>query len=74
MKKKDFSDNKNKNIAELKKMVATLTGENLEKKMQNSQTKIKNVHLQRSLKKNIAQINTLIRIKEIGKEQKEGEK
>lgn len=73
MKKKDFSELKNKSVADLKKMLTDIGKEGLEKKMQNSQTKLKNMHVHKSLKKSIAQIKTLIRIKEIELSIKKGE-
>lgn len=71
MKKKDFLEFKNKTIDSLKKEIEKLAREKNEAKIERDMNKTKNVHTIISIKKNIAQIKTLINQKSFSEKLKE---
>ena len=65
MKRKDYTDLKEKTIKELTKMVSVKKAEATKKKMEILSGKEKNLKLHRNLRSEVAKILTLIREKEI---------
>ena len=65
MKQKDLNAQKTKSIKDLKKELSNFNAHLAEKKLEIKMGKIKNVHAVADVKRSIAQIKTLITIKEI---------
>ena len=76
MKKKDLSEFKTKTISDLKKKIADLKKQNVESLLQIKMGKTKNVHGALRMRKDIAKLETILRLKVLasGKSSKEGEK
>ena len=63
MKTKEQKDLKNKSIDQLKKLLADLEKDATNSRLELGQGKVKNVHLQRSRRKDMARILTILNIK-----------
>lgn len=78
MKKKDLDQLKSKTVAEMEKSLSELEKEKTEQILNLKMDKEKNVHVVARIKKDIAQIKTLVRVKtlaqEYAKENKESKK
>lgn len=68
MKKKDLDQLKSKTVAEFQKSLSELEKEKTEQVLNLKMGKTKNVHLASKIKKDIAQIKTLVRIKALTQE------
>ena len=76
MKKKDLSEFKTKAISDLKKKIADLKKQNIENLLQIKMGKTKNVHEALKGRKDIAKLETILRLKVLASERnmEEGEK
>ncbi|OGD84684.1 50S ribosomal protein L29 [Candidatus Curtissbacteria bacterium RIFCSPLOWO2_01_FULL_41_18] len=68
MKKKDLDQLKSKTVAEFQKSLSELEKEKTEQVLNLKMGKTKNVHVVSKIKKDIAQIKTLVRIKTLAQE------
>ena len=76
MKKKDLSEYKTKSISDLKKKIVDFKKQNVENLLQIKMGKTKNVHEAVKGRKDIAKLETILRLKVLAseRESKEGEK
>lgn len=65
MKKKDLAELKTKSISQLTKMIADLEKEKVKVQLELKMGKIKNVHLVKIMRKEIAQAKTILSLKRI---------
>ncbi len=65
MKKKQFRELKTKNIDELAKKVEDLEKETTTARVELNMGKVKNVHVAKNKKRDIAQLKTIIRMKQL---------
>lgn len=65
MKKKDLAELKTKSISQLTKMIADLEKEKVKVQLELKMGKIKNVHLVKMRRKEIAQAKTILSLKRI---------
>lgn len=70
MKKKDLADIKNRTIEDLYKLIAEKEKQHSAALVEQKLGKLRNVHLASQLKKDLAQINTVASLKQIGGETK----
>ena len=63
MKRRDLSEFKAKDISDLKKKIADLKKQNVESLLQIKMAKTKNVHESQSMRKDIAKLETILRLK-----------
>ena len=73
MKRRDLSEFKTKAISDLKKKVADLKKQNVENLLQIKMGKTKNVHEALKIRKDIAKLETILRLKVLASDQKSTE-
>ena len=73
MKRRDLSEFKAKDISDLKKKIADLKKQNVESLLQIKMAKTKNVHESQSMRKDIAKLETILRLKVLASELKKQE-
>lgn len=73
MKKRDFSEFKAKGIDDLRKRIAELKKQYVESLLQIKMGKTKNVHEGKNMRKDLARLNTIFRLKLLTEELKQKE-